>query len=369
MKKGGRLANYRHGDRAEDFGAVLLQSFCAVARVPRQEDWGVFDAVATVLRKEGKLLFAEASFLVQFKSAGGSKFEFSGAKLASLRSQELPLFVASVNLTSHSIELYPIAPALDDGGYKPETMVFHLKKPKKFDHSNEVYDAYIGPAALRWDLSDTNAAEFQESTSKLLLIWLDVLKSYTQKTKLGIFDKLTWETNQPPTVAGYRIILSPGSNEEAEALKIARDSIDWLAMQAISNDSLLMPVIQICDWFAECGLQVKDGFLRFRLIHKQMDQIICEGMKQHPDSVAAHALISIPAEGEIISFWAGQSDRMLRFTGTADELALKGFVFDVSKTHAVATLINVVAPWINESKVKFLRMDGSAILYGKANLE
>lgn len=361
MKKGGRLASYRHGDRAEDLGVVLLQSFCAVANVPRQEDWGVFDAIATVLRQEGKLLFAESSFLIQFKSSGGKKFSFTGAKLDSLRSQDLPLFVASVNLAAASIELYPIAPALDDGGYDPATFIFHIEKQEKYYISSDVFNVYIGPPALSWNLSDTSSPEFQGNTSRLLLIWLNILKNYVQRTKLGSFDKIIWSVNKAPDVARY--VNRSHTRDEHEAIQISANSMEWLMIQAFSNDSLVMPVIQIVDWFAERGMQIDDTLLRHRLMQIQMETIISEAMKKHSDACAAHALLLIPSEGDTISFWVGNPNRMKRFIGNADELAAMGFKIITNESDNSATLIDVASPWIDESKVKFLRMDGSAILY------
>jgi len=44
----------------------LLRALCAVAPVPQSEDIG-FDAVATVLRLDGRFLTAEHSFCVQTK--------------------------------------------------------------------------------------------------------------------------------------------------------------------------------------------------------------------------------------------------------------------------------------------------------------
>ncbi len=49
---GGRIANYRTGDRAEWLGMFLTQSLCAVAPVPREDDFGLFDAVAALLRPD-----------------------------------------------------------------------------------------------------------------------------------------------------------------------------------------------------------------------------------------------------------------------------------------------------------------------------
>jgi hypothetical protein len=63
-----RIRNYRTGDRAEDLGIFLLKAFCAMAPIPRQEDFGLADAVATLLRSDGRFWYAEDSFLVQLKS-------------------------------------------------------------------------------------------------------------------------------------------------------------------------------------------------------------------------------------------------------------------------------------------------------------
>jgi hypothetical protein len=71
-----RVANFRSGDRAEDFGVTLMKSFCAVADVPREEDMGIVDAVATLLRPEGQLLYPEDSIAVQFKSRTETSIEY-----------------------------------------------------------------------------------------------------------------------------------------------------------------------------------------------------------------------------------------------------------------------------------------------------
>jgi len=95
-----RIANYRSGDRAESLGVVLMQAFCAVTAVPRQEDFGVFDAIATLLRHERRMLYAEDSFLVQFKSRTVESVEFIGPRFEALLDQELSLFLAQIDLTS-----------------------------------------------------------------------------------------------------------------------------------------------------------------------------------------------------------------------------------------------------------------------------
>jgi hypothetical protein len=79
-----RTRNYRTGDRAEDLGIFLLRAFCAVAPIPRQEDFGLADAVATLLRPEGRFWYAEDSFLVQFKSRTEKRVAFRQPRFISI---------------------------------------------------------------------------------------------------------------------------------------------------------------------------------------------------------------------------------------------------------------------------------------------
>jgi hypothetical protein len=87
--------NLRAGHRAEDRGVNLLQEFCAVARVPQPEDVG-FDAVATVLRVDGRFWVAEHSFCVQFKARSVRDLAYDHAAYKWLRALPLPLFIGSV---------------------------------------------------------------------------------------------------------------------------------------------------------------------------------------------------------------------------------------------------------------------------------
>lgn len=93
-----RIRNYRTGDRAEDLGIFLLKAFCAVAPIPRQEDFGLADAVATLLRLEDKFWYAEDSFLVQFKSRTEKAVELTGPVFERWLSQDLSVLVGQVNL-------------------------------------------------------------------------------------------------------------------------------------------------------------------------------------------------------------------------------------------------------------------------------
>ena len=103
-----RIANDRLGDRADGLGLVLMQMFCAVAPVPRQEDFGIVDAVATLLRRDGPLLYAEDSFSVQFKSRTERVIKYVGERFEALLTQELSLFIALVDLSKADIKLYSV---------------------------------------------------------------------------------------------------------------------------------------------------------------------------------------------------------------------------------------------------------------------
>src|ERR1700677_3083568 len=93
-----RIRNYRTGDRAEDLGIFLLRAFCAVAPIPRQEDFGLADAVATLLRPENRFWYAEDSFLVQFKSRTEKEVELRGPVFDRWLTQDLSILVGRVNL-------------------------------------------------------------------------------------------------------------------------------------------------------------------------------------------------------------------------------------------------------------------------------
>jgi hypothetical protein len=109
-----RNRNYRTGDRAEDLGIFLLKAFCAVAPIPRQEDFGLADGVATLLRSEGRFWYAEDSFLVQLKSRTEKNMTLEGPVFERWLAQDLSIFVGQVNLIKGSIKLFTLGTALFD---------------------------------------------------------------------------------------------------------------------------------------------------------------------------------------------------------------------------------------------------------------
>lgn len=103
----GRLdRNLRMGNLAEDLGVLMMSSFCAVAPVPRTQDFGI-DVIATLLRSEGgRRLFAEESFYVQIKSTSVRDLALRDDAYQWFKRLELPLFIARVDVREATLELY-----------------------------------------------------------------------------------------------------------------------------------------------------------------------------------------------------------------------------------------------------------------------
>ena len=104
---GRRDANLRSGDLAEDVGNLLLKQLAFVVPVPRAEDFGI-DAVATLVRRDGRFLYAEDSFLVQYKAASKADVSYKDHEIDWLFDLQLPLFLAWVDRARFRIRLYSV---------------------------------------------------------------------------------------------------------------------------------------------------------------------------------------------------------------------------------------------------------------------
>lgn len=88
---GGRLAaNFRAGTIAEVFAANLMQTFAAIAPIPRHEDYGL-DLVGILLKRMGKVYLAENSFVAQVKIRTAANFAYNPRSRGSTR-KGLPAF-------------------------------------------------------------------------------------------------------------------------------------------------------------------------------------------------------------------------------------------------------------------------------------
>lgn len=120
-----RLRPFRQSDLAEGLGCEMLRRFAAVARVPREEDFGL-DAICTLLRPESDMLRAENTFAVQVKAESADPIDISEAGCRWLQTLDVPLFLLSVNLQSAAAELHSYDWAIE----RPEDLAFH-EGPRK----------------------------------------------------------------------------------------------------------------------------------------------------------------------------------------------------------------------------------------------
>lgn len=102
-----RGINLRSGDLAEQLGLFLLQSVALVVPVPRTEDVGI-DAIVTLLSNyDNKRYMASDSFFVQIKSMSIRSINFNCKEdVQWLTNLEIPFFIASIDKTTASIELF-----------------------------------------------------------------------------------------------------------------------------------------------------------------------------------------------------------------------------------------------------------------------
>jgi hypothetical protein len=229
----GRLGrNLRQGHKAEGAGAEWLRPFCAVAPVPQTEDVG-FDAVATLLRSDDELLYAEESFCVQFKAASVREIRLKDHEYEWIRRLKMPLFIGSVNLAAQEIALYsshPIATKLD--GQHFDSAVMHLDLEgfqREREREDRVAHEYLGSPALQWTAGQCEDHGFQDLACRVLKRWLVLTYANLGFRPVRIALGIQWQTNEVPVNAGT--ILFGGPSDLQNDLKAAMPYLDKLAFQ------------------------------------------------------------------------------------------------------------------------------------------
>ncbi|MDC0678415.1 hypothetical protein [Sorangium atrum] len=251
---GRRGKNLREGDLAEGIGIELLRTFSAVAPVPRTEDTGI-DAICTLLRPEGRFLVAEDSFLGQIKSASVRKLEFETESYAWLLRLNLPLYIASVELKSATIELFTMQRAVDriDDGW--HGVVAYLDAVEgddgeDYDHGPIVRDGVhhvcLGPPILRWSAMDAASNEFRKNAYDVTKRWIELEAMNIALRPYRCCNVPRWSTNGRPEVTYSRygaqldspLVEDFGKRVGAVFMKLANDS-------SPSDSAALLATIQI----------------------------------------------------------------------------------------------------------------------------
>lgn len=225
--------NLRSGHIAEDIGILFLRSFCSVANIRQEDDYGT-DAVATLLRPENGMLYAENSFFVQIKSSRINKIEYTDSKIDWLLNQDLPFFICSVDKVNQTIALYttnPIFNLLVDKDVKKVELVLSESpnnEHSRFEKKDDRTLIYLGPPVIFTKESDSRTDEFSYRTYKLMSEW--VTKEFNLMTlrRLGITKFAKWTTWSSPNY--YRTMQIGSKNNITRDLEAIKPLLEYLSL-------------------------------------------------------------------------------------------------------------------------------------------
>lgn len=265
---GKRPSNLRKGHRAESRGLDALKTFCAVANVPNEEDVG-FDAVATLLRREGRSLRAESSFLVQVKAASIRTIDYIGDGYEWLRKLELPLFILSVDVDAGIYELYTTHYAVS----KPDGR--HMSGATlnldfvKYSFNDRHMNITLGDPVLRWTDAEIDDDEFAELAYSVLKPFVDHEQRNRSLREIHTAVSAGWQTNQPPTFHGTTLMGSPG--DKKRDMDLAVPYLVKLAMHlhGEADDELSLSMLRVLGWLAENDVTSSAGIVAVLLARSQ----------------------------------------------------------------------------------------------------
>jgi hypothetical protein len=196
---GRRHRQFRSGDLSEELGILLLKSIAAVASVPRPEDFGL-DAVATLLRSDKMLLYAEETFYVQFKSSTVHEIWYKGHEAAWLKQLELPFFIGNVDRGSATLSLYSThALTVLLAGENPDSICLKLEAPPENNKDTIATALCVGPAVLKWSMTDAGAPEFANLAYTVLKPILQIEYRNLRYRQAHYAEKIIWKTNESPS--------------------------------------------------------------------------------------------------------------------------------------------------------------------------
>lgn len=256
--------NLRSGHIAEDIGILFLRSFCSVAKIRQEDDYGT-DAVATLLRSEKGMLYAENSFFVQIKSSRINRIEYADSEIDWILNQDLPFFICSVDKVNQTIALYTTNPIynllVDMDVNKVELILSESPKNEhnRFEKKDDRTLIYIGPPVIFIKESDSRTDEFSYRAYKLMSEW--VTKEYNLMTlrRLGITKFAKWTTWNTPDYYGT---MNVGSNDnitrDLEAIKPLLEYLSLhISFSEIGNkyeESLAFLILK--KWFEKNSLEL-----------------------------------------------------------------------------------------------------------------
>ena len=336
-----RIRNYRSGDRAEDLGIFLLKAFCAVAPIPRQEDFGLADAVATLLRPEGRFWYAEDSFLVQFKSRTEDNVKLEGPVFERWLAQELSILIGRVNLIEDTIELFTLGFALFDRRvHEAEGLVVWLIDGMEGIHEGVLHLKLEKPI-LKWSVADTEDSEFIDRTYAIVKQWLRLERWNRRYFGAGVAREILWEKNEIPEFGD--VVHSWTTAHGREALADIEPLVHLLGLYARRHPELWTRIHAVEE--ALRGPDDSSMLAGLRPILQTTDAMsrLAQIIKEHPTADVVVTLQILRCDAEGANFWVHSHGRegsggAQRYEGTWEELKQKGFGCQIEGEGANATI-------------------------------
>lgn len=244
---GRRPGNIRSGHRAEALGVYAFTEFCAVARVPLEEDIG-WDAVCTILSPEledARRLWAGASFWVQFKTETVTTDEYDSDGVKWLSSLSLPFFYCTVNQKQQRLRVYATYnawPALYDLRRKMMMPDRPCGTPMVLGLGSGAVQGgtALGAPILEWCLNQ----EFAKTAREVIGSWIALAQKQILLAGIGVEVKCKWETNcEPVEEAPFLTSTVSGSDGDTVLLAQLAPHIGTFGLllaskKGISNDSV-----------------------------------------------------------------------------------------------------------------------------------
>lgn len=259
--KGGRIAaNFRRANVAEGLAIDMVRPFAAVAPVPREEDYGI-DLIATLLEKDGRVLVARESFVVQIKTHTSPRFEFSGAGIQWLRDLTLPYFPLIINLDEAKASLYTL---------NEWHRVIHPSIVQRYvfcPEPDELDDFYLGDPLMEWTLAEAAQRDFPAWAYSVLRPAVEIETRNQFYAPMWRFEKIEGANyrfeergdnglaQSPPAVASVDL-MPPGDKEAIwQVLESVLDPFANRVMNEIYDEFPGDKLMAIRDLFRELGVE------------------------------------------------------------------------------------------------------------------
>lgn len=336
-----RIRNYRSGDRAEDLGVFLLRAFCAVAPIPRQEDFGLADAVATLLRPERRFWYAEDSFLVQFKSRTTKEVTLNGPVFERWLTQDLSIFVGRVNLKERTIELFTLGTALFDRRiHEAHSLAVSLIGGKEGLHEGVLHLKLEKPI-LKWSVADAEDSGFIDRTYAILKQWLQLERWNRRYFRAGVALEILWDPNEMPKAGDVVHTWTPARGREA--LADIAPLVHLLGLHARHHPELWARVHAVEDALRGPDDRGMMAGMRPLLRLTEASSRLADVIEKHPvaDVVATVEILNCDMKGA--NFWIHYCGRAgsgssSRHEGTWEELKHEGFDFEIDVANTTVAL-------------------------------